>query len=60
MFILKKMKNKLNPKVEFFFEDQEEFIELNVEMKTKPPVKNKKIKIVELKRKPADSSTKLF
>jgi hypothetical protein len=54
------MKNKLNPKVEFFFEDQEEFIELNVEMKTKPPVKNKKIKIVELKRKPADSSTKLF
>jgi len=60
MFILKKMKNKLNPKVEFFFEDQEEFIELNVEMKTKPPVKNKKIKIIELKRKSVDSSTKLF
>lgn len=54
------MSKKFKPKIEFSFENQEELLEFNVDMKVKTRKKSKPIKIIELKKKVIDPSTKLF
>jgi hypothetical protein len=54
------MQKKLKPKIEFSFENQDELLEFNVDMEVKTPKKTKPIKIIELKKKVIDPSTKLF
>lgn len=54
-------KEKLKTKIEFSFDEQEDFPEFNVDMKLKTKKKTKHIKIIEHKNfKKEDPSTKLF
>jgi hypothetical protein len=58
--VYNKMK-KLTTKIEYTFDNQENFPDLNVDMKLETRKKNKSIKIVEHKKKKViDPSTKLF
>lgn len=54
------MRKKLTTKIEFTFDNQENFPELNVDMKLKTRKKSKHIKIIKHKKKVIDPSTKLF
>ena len=51
---------KLTTKIQFSFDEQEEIPIFNVDMKLKTNKKPRNIKIIEHKKKPIDSSTKLF
>jgi len=56
------MIKKITPKLNFKFEDPDDFPEFNIDMKLKTNRKSKNIKIIEHKRKKkvTDASTKLF
>jgi len=54
------MRKKLTTKIEYTFNDQENFPEFNIDMKIKTRKKHKSIKIIKHKKKVIDPSTKLF